>query len=189
MRPCRRAQRGGRPRAAGVSRPCLVLQGNYSTTPLGKKLLPVERPSRSRMQIPFSIKIHTMNSPKFTPKASRPTRFVRFLPRHPAPAPVLKSDKTPALDRCVAGGVGGAVPDQREGRECIPPRSPDSPVHNSIPTAQACPTLPTAGLDIGKESPVCDPPARQIAHPEAPPAAFNTSRESWIWRPGLGIRK
>ena len=184
MRPCRRAQRGGRPRAAGVSRsvPCSVRQLFQNTLEhfsFPRKMRhaphpfrPPPRPvallrlikcaTRHLMQTSFSIKIHSMTSPKYSPKPSRPPRRVRFLPRPPAPVP----DQTPAQNSCVARGVGGTAPDQREGRGCISPRLPDYSFHSYVSTARGCPTVPPAGS----------------------PAAFQTFRESWIWRPGLGTR-
>ena len=140
--------------------------------------------TRHLMQTSFSIKIHSMTSPKYSPKPSRPPRRVRFLPRPPAPVP----DQTPAQNSCVARGVGGTAPDQREGRECISPRSPDSPFHLPASSAPTCPTVPAGGLDIGNETPVCEQLARQTPARKSPPPRFQTFRESWIWRPGLGTR-
>ena len=100
-------------------------------------------------------------------------------------AAALKSPKPPS--RCVAGGVGGPAPDQREGRKCTSPRMPDPPFQTSAPTARPCPTVPAGGLDIGSETPVCEQPARQIPPKGSPPPRFQTFKAFWVWRPGLGI--
>ena len=99
-----------------------------------------------------------------------------------------KNEKPDCPDSCAAWGVGGTAPDQREGRECISPRSPDSPFHLPASSALTCPTVPAGGLDSGNESPVCDRLSRKSEPLESPPLRFQTFRESWIWRPGLGIR-
>ena len=106
----------------------------------------------------------------------------------PAPTGHLKSAKPPSPGSCAAGGVGGTAPDQREGRKCTSPRMPDPPFQSSIPTARPCPTVPAGGLDIGSETPVCEQLARQTAPEGSPPPRFQTFNESWVWRPGLGIR-
>ena len=120
-------------------------------------------------------------------------------PPRPASAPASASpDASPALSRGSqirenfplrnSQGVG-RQPCQREGRNWSWLRSLLSPIHSPVPSALACPTVPTAGLDTGKKSPVCDRLPRLTAPAQSPPAAFMASRELLIWRPGLGIRE
>ena len=102
---------------------------------------------------------------------------------------ILKPAKPSPMDSCVAGGVGGMAPDRREGRECTSPRMPDVPIQPIISTALPCLTVPAGGLDIGEKAPVCEQLARQTAPEGSPPPRFQTFNESWVWRPGLGIRQ
>ena len=110
-------------------------------------------------------------------------KFLKFrLIKKRLQAAALKSEKS-----CVAGGVGGTAPDQREGRKCTSPRMPDTLFHPNVSAAPPCPTVPAGGLDIGSETPVCEQPARQIPPKGSPPPRFQTFKAFWVWRPGLGI--
>ncbi len=111
-------------------------------------------------------------------------KFLKFrLIKKRLQAAALKSEKS-----CVAGGVGGTAPDQREGRKCTSPRMPDPLFQTAAPAARPCPTVPAGGLDIGSETPVCEQPARKIAPQGSPPPRFQTFKAFCVWRPGLGIR-